>query len=304
MPMDLEKTENLAPPRAFALIIAPERGILTGPVWRYSNTPFSATQKGPGHCAKSTLQGNSAEAEESPHFRQIHMSTLNPTRKVSRRHELREDTVVTFYARVLGYFENNRNTVYAAAGTIVAVVVLILAFSWNQSRNNERALSEMAVAVQRYEAGNFQAALDGDVSFVGLIDVADHYGGTDSGNLAMFYAADALFRVGALDRSLEYFEAYSKDANYLGASAFAGEAAIRELQGDTKMAGDLFLRAASVFESDITSPMYLQRAARAYVSAGENGKALAAYESIRDDFPGSQAARNIEFFIAQVGSSS
>ena len=90
------------------------------------------------------------------------MSTLNPTRKVSRRHELREDTVVTFYARALGYFENNRNTVYGILGGIVLVVLLLFVFSWNKSSKNAKALSEMAFAVQRYEAGDFQASLDGD----------------------------------------------------------------------------------------------------------------------------------------------
>jgi tetratricopeptide (TPR) repeat protein len=228
------------------------------------------------------------------------MSTLNPTRKVSRRHELREDTVVTFYARALGYFENNRNIVLGALGVIIFVVLAFVTFAWNQTNKNEKALSEMAIAVQKYEAGEYQAALDGDASFVGLVDIASEYGSTDSGNLARFYAADALFRVGNMDEALKFFESYSKDSNYLGASAFAGEAAIHELNGDFKKAGDLFVRAATVFESEITSPMYLESAARAYEAAGETSKALSAYETIRDDYPNSQAARNVDFFLAKL----
>jgi len=231
------------------------------------------------------------------------MSTLNPTRKVSRRHELREDTVVTFYARALGYFENNRNTVYGILGGIVLVVLLLFAFSWNKSSKNAKALSEMAFAVQRYEAGDFQASLDGDASFVGMIDIADKYGNTASGNLARFYAADASFRVGDMEGALKYWEAYSKDSNYLGASAYAGEAAVHELNGDLKKAGDLFLRAATVFESEITSPLYLESAARAYTAAGETSKAIAALETIRDDYASSQSARNVDFSLAQLNAS-
>ena len=59
------------------------------------------------------------------------MSTLNPTRKVSRRHELREDTVVTAYARALGYFENNRSVVFGAAAVILLIATLIVGLSWN-----------------------------------------------------------------------------------------------------------------------------------------------------------------------------
>ncbi len=97
------------------------------------------------------------------------MSTLNPTRKVSRRHELREDTVITFYARAIDFFENNRNVVYGVLGGIVLLAALIVGWNWNQANRNETALSEMAEAVRQYEAGSYQAALDGDLSFTGLV---------------------------------------------------------------------------------------------------------------------------------------
>jgi len=231
------------------------------------------------------------------------MSTLNPTRKVSRRHELREDTVVTFYARALGYFENNRNTVYGALAGIVVVVLIVFAFNWNSTKKNAQALSEMTVAVQRYEAGDYQASLDGDASFSGMIDIAERYGSTTSGNLAKFYAADASFRVGDMEAALKFFESYSKDANYLGASAYAGEAAIYELNGELKKAGDLFVRAATINESEITSPMYFESAARAYSAAGDKGKAMSALNSIKDDYPNSQAARNVDFSLATLEAS-
>lgn len=227
------------------------------------------------------------------------MSTLNPTRKVSRKRELREDTVITFYARALGYFENNRNVVFSTLAGIVVLVAVIMGMSWMNATNNAKALTEMAVAVQKFEAGEFQASLDGDASFTGMIVIADKYGSSASGNLARFYVADAFFRVGNMDSALEYFEAYSKGSDYLGASAYAGEAAIHELNGELKKAGDLFLKAANIFSSDITSPMYLESAARAYGAAGEAGKALSAYETIKEDYPDTQAARNADFFLAK-----
>lgn len=233
-----------------------------------------------------------------------HMSTLNPTRKVSRRQELREDTVVTFYARALNILENNRQAVIGVAAGILAVIVLILAWNWYQGNRNDQALSEMAEAVRMYEAGSYQAALDGNVSYLGLLDIVDSFGGTDTGNLARFYAADALFRVGEMDRALDMFESFSKGNDYIGASAFAGEAAIHELQGNHDRAGDLYMRAANVFSSDITSPMYLSNAARAYEAAGDTGNAIDALEMIEADFPESQAARTVEFKLARLEAAS
>jgi len=48
--------------------------------------------------------------------------------------------------------------------------------------------------------------------------------------------------------------------------------------------------------------MYFENAARSFAAGGEMGKARSAYESIRDDYPNSQAARNVDFYIAQYGS--
>ncbi len=228
------------------------------------------------------------------------MSTLKPTRKVSRRHELREDTVVTLYARAIDIYENQRNLVYGAIGGIVLIALVIVGLAWNSSVRNERALSEMAFAVDRYEDGAYQAALDGDITFTGLIDIAEEYGGTPSGNLATFYAADALYRVGDLDRALEYFRKYDKSADYLGASALAGEAAILEMRGDNERAGDLYLRAARMFESSISTPNYLMDAGRAFTAAGETDKAERAYGEIKSDWPESMAAQNIDFYLAAV----
>ena len=232
------------------------------------------------------------------------MSTLNPTRKVSRRQELREDKVVTFYARVLNIFENNRQAVIGAGAAVLAVILLAMGWNWYQGNRNDQALSEMAEAVSLYEAESFQAALDGDVSFLGLMDIVDSYGGTDSGNLARFYAADALFRTGDLEGALEMFESYSKGNDYIGASAFAGEAAIHETQGNHERAGDLYMRAANVYSSEITSPMYLSNAARAYTSAGEFGDAIDALEMIEGDYPDSQAARSVEYKLAKLNAGS
>jgi tetratricopeptide (TPR) repeat protein len=228
------------------------------------------------------------------------MSTLTPTRKVSRKHELREDKVVTMYARILGVMENNRGIVYGALVGIVAVLAVVFGFSYVQSSRNDEAVEMMAQAVIRYENGEYAAAIDGDMSYTGLLEIIEDYGGTRAGNLARFYAADALYRMGELDRALPLFEAFDKEANFLGASAYAGEAAIYEARGDHARAADLYLRAAEVYQSDVTSPDYLQKVAREYAAAGNAAAAGRAYERIRDNYPTSTEAQNVDYYLAQI----
>ncbi|MBO6576766.1 MAG: tetratricopeptide repeat protein [Rhodothermales bacterium] len=228
------------------------------------------------------------------------MSTLNPTRKISRKQELREDKVVTVYARLLEASEKYRTYFIGAGAAIVLLVLATIAWTFMQSANQREALDAMAGAVNAYEDGSYQTALDGTGNFLGLLDVVDEYGGTDAGNLARFYAADSYFRLGNYEEALPLFREFDRDGNLLGASATAAEAAILESQGEYDRAASLYNRAATMYPSDATSPGYFMSAGRAFEAAGETSDARRAYERVRDDYPESQEARDIDFYLARV----
>jgi tetratricopeptide (TPR) repeat protein len=228
------------------------------------------------------------------------MSALKTPRHVSRKHELREDTVVTFYARAWEFVDKNRKIVYGVIGGIVALVLIALAYAFYLNRQQARAVELLGSVVQLYEQGQYRDALDGVEGTAGLLEIADEYGGTDAGNLARFYAADALFRLGEYDRALEYFRSYDEDEGLIGSSAIAGEAAIRENQGEYEQAGDLYRRAALHYENELRSPEYLLQAARAYERAEAYDQAEDAYELITERFPDSNIAQGIDFHLARL----
>lgn len=228
------------------------------------------------------------------------MSTLKPTKKISRRHELREDTVVTGFARITEFFEANKTVVYGALGAVVILLAAIVGYNYLQDSKQERAIVDMASAVRAFENGDYQSALNGVDGNRGLIEVVDDYGSTDAGNLARFYAADAYYRLGQYDEALEYFRSYKLESDYIGASALAGEAAIHELRGDYGRAGELYERAADLFVSEVTSPGYLISAARAYVKAGDVDNAIEAYEEIKASFSETPESQQVDILIAQA----
>lgn len=228
------------------------------------------------------------------------MSTLHPTKKISRRQELRQDRVVTFYARALGYIEEHRTQVYGLVAAVVVVMLGVVGYSLYLNNLQQKAEEAMAGAVKAFEKGNFREALDGTSDYEGLLALAEDYGATKAGNLAHFYAANALFELGEYDEALEHFDAFDKDANFLGASALAGEAAVYENKGDFERAGDLFMEAASLFENPVTAPEYLVSAARAYIAAGKVDDARDAYEMLKEDYPESTAAANVDTYLAYL----
>ncbi len=228
------------------------------------------------------------------------MSTLKPTKKISRRQELRQDTVVTFSAKVWQFVDRNRAIAYGALGVVVLIAAGIVGYSYLQTQRNAEAQQYLAPAVRLYEKGMFSEALEGTGIEMGLLGIAEEFGSTDAGNLAHFYSADALFRQGDLDRALEHFEQVEKSANYVGASALAGEAAVYEAKGEHRHAAELYKRAALVFPNEVQSPGYLIDAGRAFENAGDYARAIETYELVSKDYAESAQARNVDMLVARV----
>lgn len=227
-------------------------------------------------------------------------SAINPPKKISRRHELRQDTVVTAYARSYGFFEENRGLVIGIGVGVVVLIAAILGYVYYQNQRADEAQVLLSEVLPAYEAGRFQEALDGASGDGGLLYLADAYGGTPAGNLAAFYAADSHYNLGNYEAARDFFLDFDGDDSIIAASALAGAAMANENLGAYEEAGDLFLRAVGVYPDELTAPRYLMGAGRAYEEAGALDDAQAAYERVLNEYPDAQVAGDVELRLARV----
>jgi tetratricopeptide (TPR) repeat protein len=199
------------------------------------------------------------------------------------RGEESDDLLQSGFAQSSSFFEDNRNLVIGVGVAIlVLAIAAVLFFNWRKAKAAE-GQQYLGAILTEYEVGNYQAALDGTDEAPGLLDLADDYGSTPTGDQARFFAADAYLQLGQTAEALEMFEAYDGDG-ILGASALAGQASIRESMGEHSEAAALYERAAGAYASDATAPGYLLDAARAYGAAGETEQAIAALQTLLDDY--------------------
>lgn len=228
------------------------------------------------------------------------MSAIQTSEKPSKRQELREDRMVTLFARAWMFYEENRTLVYSALAGIVLVALGAVGYSQYMGQQGEQAEELLSGIVGQYEAGNYRTALDGTESQPGLTAIAEDYGSTRSGNLATFYAADALYRLGEYDQALEHFQAFDKTDGFIGASAYAGQAAIHENRGEYEQAAERYEQAAAHYPNELTAPQHLLDAGRNYEAAGLYGAATDAYERISDEYPESALAQQADRFVARA----
>lgn len=249
--------------------------------------------------ARRLLPASSHATRTAPHGPPP-MSMLKAPRAVSRRHELREDQLATATARGMTFFEEHRTLLIGAGIAVAAMIVGVLGWGWWQDRQDREAAEALGGVLTSYEQGQYEAALDGTPEAPGLLEIADDYGATNTGNLATFFAADALYQLGRYDEALEQFEAYDGDDDILGASALAGQAAIHEQNGDSERAADLYRRAAAAYASAATAPDYLMAAGRNYEAAGNYAAARQAYEEYLEDWDETPNAALVEALLARA----
>lgn len=222
------------------------------------------------------------------------------SKEKSSRKELREERLVTLYAKAWMFFDENRNLVYGMLAGLVVLTLGIAGYAYYLSVQQAEAEQHLAQVARTYEQGNYRQALDGTGNTPGLLAISQDYGGTQAGNLATYYAADALYRLGEYDRALELFRAFDKTDDFIGASAYAAQAAIHENRGEYEQAAELYQQAAAQFPNSLTTPKYLMSAGRAYEEAGDYASAITMYERIQDEYPDSNQAQDIGRYLARA----
>ena len=228
------------------------------------------------------------------------MSALKTPEKTSRRQELRKNKIVELYARALLFYEDHPNIVYGLGVGFLALVLAVPGYMYWQQQRQQQANELLGQVLPIYERGQYQQALDGSGGEAGLLEIADSYGGTSAGNLATYYAGNALYQTDQYDRALTYFQQFEKGSNFIGASAYAAQASIQENRGNFAQAAELYEQAANQYENSLTTPRYLLEAGRAYEEAGNYTAAEGAYQQIRDDYPDSNQASSAEQYLARV----
>lgn len=226
---------------------------------------------------------------------------LKPREKVSDREgDLREDAVVTAYARALQFYDRFKKPLIYGGIAVVLLVLGYIGYRYYMSGQNAEAQEELGQIIRVYEQGNYQQALEGGSGQAGLLEIIEDYGGTSTANLARYYAADAFYHLGDYERAIEHFQAYAKDENYLGASAYAGLAASYAAQGELQQAAETYEQAARIYQNEATSPLYLEKSAQYYEDAGQLEQARSLYQEIQEEYPNSQQAENVTIDIQRL----
>ena len=206
----------------------------------------------------------------------------------------------------------NQKYIFIIVGLAAFIVLGYLGYKkFIVEPKSSEAMNEMFTA-QKYfdQAVNatekdslFTLALNGGEGKFGMLDIVNEYSGTPAGNLARYYAGMSYLNLRDYPNAIAYLEDFSSDDIILSAIAKGGIGDAFAQLNQPENALEYYEKAIAVSDNEFTAPMYLFKAGNVAMTVGDNAKALKYFERIKNDFPASTEAANIDEFIGKAEAS-
>jgi tetratricopeptide (TPR) repeat protein len=202
------------------------------------------------------------------------------------------------------FVEEHKNIIIGAVLAVIVIIGGYMAYNdYYLAPLQEEATNELFNAKQYFEKGVYETALNGDGQYLGLLDIADDYSMTKSGNLANYYAGLSYLKMGKFDKAISYLGKFSSEDKMVSAIAKGaiGDAFVGLNQLNDAL--DYYEKAANANSNDFTTPLYIMKAANTAMELKDYSKAQDLYERIKDDFSKSAEANSIDKFIERAKAS-
>jgi tetratricopeptide (TPR) repeat protein len=199
------------------------------------------------------------------------------------------------------FIEDNQKIITYVAGGIIILVAAYLGFNkfYLQPKGDE-ALSQMFMAENYFEKDSFNLAINGDGNYLGFLDIIDDYGMTKSANRAKYYAGISYLNLGEFENAIEYLNDFESDDLLLAPVAEGAKGDAYLELGENDKALKQYKKAYSVSDNELTTPVYMMKAATLLESMDELEDALDLYKGIKEKYPTSTEGSSIDRYIARV----
>ncbi|MGY5351323.1 YfgM family protein [Wenyingzhuangia sp. IMCC45533] len=195
-------------------------------------------------------------------------------------------------------------------GLVAAVVIIFGYIGYTQFieiPTEKKAANALVYAKQAFTKANtsdnaddFNTALNGADGNYGLIDIADNYGSTDAGNLAKYYAGISYFNLKEYEKAIDYLKSVSTSDPVLKTVIDGSIGDAYFAQNNTEEALDYFSEAATTSQNKAIAPVYLLKAGKLALAVNDYSKAEELFTSLKEDYPTSSQATNIDLYLNQA----
>lgn len=211
------------------------------------------------------------------------------------------------------WLEKNKKFIIALIAIVAIIAVGYMGYDkYIQQPKEIEASNELAFPKKYFESAFTDKSLDAQIverdsllnlglkgaeGKFGFLDIADTYKSTKAGNLAQYYAGISYLVMKDYKNAVLHLGNFSSKDELLAPTAFGaiGDAFAEINQLDDAL--DYYTKAATAKENEFTAPLFLFKAGETALSLGKASKALEFFEKIEKDYPASDQAVEIAYYI-------
>ena len=214
--------------------------------------------------------------------------------------EIRQQNIAEAVSKSELFFQKYGKIVYGCVAAVLLIALAILAYNrFILQPKKEKAQAEMFKAEQKFAQGNFELALNGDDNTMGFEEIIDTYG-SKAGEAVYLYAGASALQIGEFDKAISFFKKYDGEDKILLSRAQAGIGDAYVGLEDYKSALAAYEKAAATVSSNMYAAGYLLKAGQVAEEMGNKDKALDFYKKIKDQYPESAEASDIDKYITRI----
>ena len=204
------------------------------------------------------------------------------------------------------FVARNQRIIIGVVGAIALLTVGYLAYQkFVAAPKEDEAATEMFQAQQYFQQATdgvasdslYKLSLKGAEGKFGFIDIADKYSGTDSGNLANYYAGIAFLNTGKYTEAIEHLGKFKSEDIVLSALAKGAIGDAYSQNKQPKEALENYIKAVEANKNDFTTPRFLLKAGKTALALGNKEEALKYFTDIKDNFDASPEAASVDVLI-------
>lgn len=203
---------------------------------------------------------------------------------------------------LMAKYEANKKRINTISTIVLVAVVGIFAyFKFVRAPRVEKAATTIAWAQRMIEVDSFNLALNGDAQHSGFLKVQKKFSGTPTANLCNHYIGICYLHLGDFDKAIKYLKDFDGKGSLVSYMSWGALGDAYMEKGNLKEGIEYYKKASGNKGDDAVTPIYLYRLAVAYEMNKENDKAKDAYLTIKNEYPRTQVAQDIDRHLARVG---
>jgi tetratricopeptide (TPR) repeat protein len=199
------------------------------------------------------------------------------------------------------FVEKHQKQILFGVGAVVLIVLAVLSFrNFYMEPREITAQNEMYKAQALFATDSFRVALEGNGNqIMGFKEIVSEYGMTSTGNLAAAYAGICSYKLGKFEDAIKFLSQYKGDDSYFKTTVIGLTGDCYVELSETDKAISYFDKAANI-ENTVLSPVYLKKAGLVYETLNQPEKAEKKYTVIKEKYPKSSEAADIDKYLARV----